>query len=344
MGMFSGFVPKIPGVNGGWGDAGKHWLGITTGDTQMRFLYERIMRNDRLKGAAAAAAYYFGGPQAGNMVWNAPNDYDDSFTYVGDKAYGKDEEELSPEEQGRRLGVTQRSFMDAAYPGTNPWERLGTGQGGSAGSVAIKAQRTQERINRRTLSNNLQIADKQALAQVAPAVLAHHPELAGAVLAGVDPRFGSVGKNLNTNITERKFQFDKQIRTVEADIKAADVEVKGFNAMTQRFMAELESDKFDFNSAVRQAEVHLKNRELAIRYVDTIRSIYDTLSGTAWKQFRSAIDDAAGKFGMDTFLDELRKAGKHVDTRSTPVPGNARSSAPGRYQKTPGARPGGFPR
>ena len=40
-----------------------------------------------------------------------------------------------PGDTGSRLGQMQKEYMDAAYPGTNPWERLGAGQSGSTAGL-----------------------------------------------------------------------------------------------------------------------------------------------------------------------------------------------------------------
>ena len=51
--------------------------------------------------------------------------------------------------KGREAGRAQRAFMDEAYPGTNPWERLGTGQQGGVAGVSSE-QRDMTRRSQRS--------------------------------------------------------------------------------------------------------------------------------------------------------------------------------------------------
>lgn len=241
------------------------------------------------------------------------------------------QKEKSAKQQGKDLGEAQRAFLEKAYPGTNPWEQLGTGQAGGAGSAALSGQRTQEKINRRsldtqleinarTLEMNKRIADKQALAAVAPSVLEHHPELADKILQNVTENKSGVGPTLNTSLKERRFTFEQRIRTLEADIKRAGVDVARFNSLTRRLALDLDNRKFDFDQSVKIFESELKNKEMAVRYVTMMKEVYDAVGGTAWKATRSALDELVGA-ATDTPLTVLRNSVERIDVSPPQVPG-----------------------
>lgn len=243
----------------------------------------------------------------GGLLGNLAMNYFTDFLGVG------------AEYQGGRLGDAQRAFLDAAYPGTNPWERLGTGQGGAAGSVAIQGQRMQDRLNRRTLSVQKQIADKNALATVTPAVLQNHPELAGSLLKAIEPQFQSVGPNLKTSLQERRFQLDERIRSAEVAVKTEGVEVESFKAATGRLAHQLEAGKFEFNQAVKQFEADVKNREVAIATVNALRQAYDTLGSNAWKAFRTTLEEH-GRLEPSNLFQLLRARVRDLPSQPSPLP------------------------
>ena len=231
--------------------------------------------------------------------------------------------------EGGRLGRAQRAFMDAAYPGTNPWERLGTGQGGAAGTVATAGQRLQDRLNKRTLSMQKEIADKNALATVAPAVLQQHPELAGPITKAIAPHVPTVGPNMKTAMSERRFQLDERIRTAEVAVKRANVNVSAYSAATGRLMQQLESGKFEFAQSVKQFEAEVKNQEVAIATTNMMRQLYDSMSATSWKTIKAALETMPG--GSTGLFQLLQEQVKKLPSQPVPLPGALRQpmSAPG---------------
>jgi len=61
-----------------------------------------------------------------------------------------------PTPDGASQGIQQREYMDSAYPGTTPWERLGVGQAGqSVASSAISAQSQQALQKREMINQNV---------------------------------------------------------------------------------------------------------------------------------------------------------------------------------------------
>lgn len=324
--MFGGLGKAIGKGLNKIGDWGEKWY--EADEAFHNWPVDRVLGSDRLRLGAAGAATYFLGPQAGQAVWNMPRDAND-YGAAGDAWFGERNEAaggLSPEERGAQLGRTQRAFLTSAYPGTNPWEHLGAGQGGSSGSVALSGQRTQDRMNRRTVAAQKYAVDKQTFASVAPSVLAHHPELAADILKTADPKFSSVGPSLNTSLKEREFILDDRIRTMEAEIKKADVDVKAFGAQTNRMMMELESDRLNFDMAVKEFETQFKDRQLAFEYVNMMRNLYDSMSSNAWRKFREIVDDIDEKRGLDNFYSQLKRAASSVETNRLKTPKSHRSN------------------
>lgn len=93
-------------------------------------------------GVAGAASSYFGGPSSAGGI-NATN----------------------IQGSGQRTGVEAREYYDEAFPGTNPWERLGAGNPmGNIVSAGVAA-RTQERnVNVQTKTQK-QIVGQQVMSQ-----------------------------------------------------------------------------------------------------------------------------------------------------------------------------------
>ena len=234
--------------------------------------------------------------------------------------------------EGGRLGEAQRAFLDAAYPGTNPWERLGTGQGGAAGSVALKEQRLRDRLNQRTLSLQKEVADKNALATVAPAVLQQHPEMAGPITKAIAPHV-TTPHAAKTALGERRFQLDKRVREAQVLVQSSGVQVEGFKAATGRLAHQLESGKFEFNQAVKQFEAEVKNREVAIATTNMMRQLYDSMSATSWKTIKAILEEAPG--GSTGIFQRLQKQIENLPAQPAPLPGSLRrpTSAPGAGQR-----------
>lgn len=306
--------------------------GVGSGETSSDWLHRRVFKDDRLRFAAAGAATYFMGPQAGQAVWTMPRDRKDAPEHVGNAYWGAEQagNEKGPEERGRELGTVQRAFMDAAYPGTNPWERLGTGQGGSAGSVAIRGQKTQERISQRTLSNQRAIAEKQAIAAIGPAVIKEHPSLATNLLRAISPMFRGGTKVQGNEMSERRFQFEQNVKAIELSIARDGVDAQVFKSVTERMAQELNEDRFDFEKAVAYTENAFKNKEAARKYVETMVSAWSSMAGNPMRALMAFLSELpGGEEGVKSYFKELREGFDRIDTLKVPAPGTV-TSAPGR--------------
>lgn len=62
---------------------------------------------------------------------------------------------------GTEQGLEARNFYDSAFPGTNPWERLGTGSPTSVAAVAERQQKLQKNIAHREVAARGTIAARQ---------------------------------------------------------------------------------------------------------------------------------------------------------------------------------------
>jgi len=63
-------------------------------------------------------------------------------------------------------GTNARSFMDEAYPGTTPWERLGVSNSGSATEVQRDQSKNQARMQDKELANSRSITNSNNRASV----------------------------------------------------------------------------------------------------------------------------------------------------------------------------------
>jgi len=78
--------------------------------------------------------------------------------------------EITTPESGTRLGEHSKAYMDANFPGTNPWERLGTSSPSGQVSVAQQAaagQTEAANVNARSGLERANISGRYALAQSA---------------------------------------------------------------------------------------------------------------------------------------------------------------------------------
>ena len=103
----------------------------------------------------------------------------------------------SPQE-GTRLGAHDQAYMDAVFPGTNPWERLGVPSTGSPIEVAREGTRkaaqvksaelkTQGAISAAQMLTQKQIAQIQADAQVKSAEISAGARTTAACLLYTSP-------------------------------------------------------------------------------------------------------------------------------------------------------------
>lgn len=119
---------------------------------------------------------------------------------------------------GAELGSDAKAFMDKAYPGTNPWERLSGGGGGySAAGAAKVSMRHQKEMQARELSTRERVARIQARATAAAAGVPHGSEAmtaAGefATGRGAAKKFVSV-----LDLAKKKFPYETRLMDAQAE-------------------------------------------------------------------------------------------------------------------------------
>lgn len=98
---------------------------------------------------------------------------------------------------GQELGIQAKDYYDTAFPGTNPWDRLGTssptgalGEKGLTAKQQIDMQRKEmalkSSINDKTLLMNYSIAEKQAKSNAISSAVSQGPDAIRAVLGALD--------------------------------------------------------------------------------------------------------------------------------------------------------------
>ena len=76
---------------------------------------------------------------------------------------------------GAQLGEDAAAYFDKAFPGTNPWERLGSSYGGAGVEAARTTTKSQEKMQVKELRTREKIAKIQAGATTEAAAIAHGP-------------------------------------------------------------------------------------------------------------------------------------------------------------------------
>ena len=160
-----------------------------------------------------------------------------------------------PGQTGKELGRDAKAFYDEAFPGTNPWERLG-GSGYPGGNVTTgrEQQRTAERMQQKELATRERIADKQATAQTQSAAIAH----GGKAVADVtDYRRGGPVPNYDTPSTIMARRFNEDVAKVVADTNAAVQRANRdyYEAIRSGVQADIEKGLVQYKNILRDARV-----------------------------------------------------------------------------------------
>lgn len=155
---------------------------------------------------------------------------------VGDKVFGVPTPEVGPD--ASRQGVDLRDFMDSAYPGTTPWERLGGSGGSSYGAVesADIGARLQERLQSRELRNRSEIAEGNNTATVAAAASPLGAQAVRNVLDvmhGIGPR----GRGYDTHTRQQRELMPSQKRKLRGEADRSDIVGKAAGGIGRTFAA-----------------------------------------------------------------------------------------------------------
>ena len=130
-------------------------------------------------------------------------------------------------ESGQSLGQGARDYYDAAFPGTNPWERLGAGNPSGATAVADQKAKT-DRNAQRTQAG---IASTQQATQIKVAKI--HADATKAA-AGVS----AAPSHRQATVAEAK--ADPEIAQIVSDTLLKDANAKLTAEQTEKIAAEIE--------------------------------------------------------------------------------------------------------
>lgn len=130
----------------------------------------------------------------------------------------------SPGKTGAALGRDVRDYMNAAYPGTNPWEHLGApgyaGSGVEAGKTAAAQQerqlRVQERMQEKELETRKDVAATQARATVISSGAAVGADAVNSLLGTLA---GRSGREYTTAVTIAGRKVGAELRKLSAETR-----------------------------------------------------------------------------------------------------------------------------
>lgn len=124
-----------------------------------------------LSGDDATSIGLGGGQAPATAVAPLPNEssgFDNAITKFGENMAGRAGDyiggKIFDRSPGSR-GKDQKQYMDAAHPGTNPWEQLGTGAGQGGIAQATAGAKEQRNTEREKMSTSVRIAEIGADAQ-----------------------------------------------------------------------------------------------------------------------------------------------------------------------------------
>ena len=237
----------------------------------------------------------------------------------------------SPRERGKEAGEAQAAFMDAAYPGTNPWERLGTGQGGAtAGSVTPQQTEMQERIADKTLSTQRQNVATQAYASMAGKMMDNYPASGPSLIARL-AGFGEPDRG-----HQDRFAFEKDARSFALELQRAGVNVQRFNAVTQAQSVQNAVNRLDYDATVKAIDMHFKDRELSQDFAKILIARAETEGSTFWRSLRTKASEYRDDiYGLaDWLMDVPRERGSTTEKMRSHTEA-IRKGTYGQYQNRP---------
>lgn len=133
-----------------------------------------------------------------------------------------------PTPSGEEAGQTQLEFMNKAFPGTTPWERLGSGQGyGNVSNAEISARnqrnmqsreiKNQQYINQKTLDNQKEIAEKNNIASIINSMGAVTPKAATTMVDYYKNQEASKVQGYNTQTENVAKKIQSEVKNINAD-------------------------------------------------------------------------------------------------------------------------------
>lgn len=220
---------------------------------------------------------------------------------------------------GHEMGLMQRAMMDQAYPGTNPWERLGTGQAGAQGHTEALGRNHQKRLQEQELASRDRVAQKAALAAVAPSAIQQHPEMAGPIMSQLGANV-SAGPNLSKAMSERRFAWEQRVKSVEMALRNKEVDISEFNSNTQRWMTEIAEDRLNMDEAYKEAEILLGDKNAAIAHVQALSQAFSSMEGDVWRSMMSRLGGIDSREGIEQWFQDLQSQSEAVKEAIADVP------------------------
>lgn len=183
---------------------------------------------------------------------------------IGHKVFG-----IPPPVTGAQLGEQQRAYMDQAFPGTNPWERLGQSSALSPVEVAQEQRKTQskqlqvqERIANKQMATQERVAQIGAGATKFATAFRHGPEGLRAMeqadegrpIGAYDTEVSIKARKVSSEIkkldAESRLALERALlAVVQAQRTESEAKIKAAEALFRRSLARLKVGK-DFQSAV----------------------------------------------------------------------------------------------
>lgn len=228
-------------------------------------------------------------------------------------------------------GVAQRKYLQEAYPGTNPWEHLGAGQGGSASAIEYSKQDTAKYIaelDYMAKSAGISVAARQAGVQEArvPSEIQKNMAAAKKTVQELDLVRASVRKIDNDiNIALRQLGVNLghlRVSKGELDVKRGQLNVN---------RGQLEVAKRHFNLAVKEF------RRVKLPQVEVLKdriNLDSTKAHMDWARHLNDMEVQQAKLALDATKKMIDALGhvKHflgVGAVATEVVGGALSSLSG---------------
>lgn len=118
---------------------------------------------------------------------------------------------------GPEAGVDYRGFMNEAYPGTTPWERLGASGGPSSAVVSENMKnKAQFRMQSQELNNRREVADQTNRAHVIAAAANGGPS---SIMGVLDALYKKPVRHFDSQGQQARERLDKDLPNIDAGTK-----------------------------------------------------------------------------------------------------------------------------
>lgn len=177
--------------------------------------------------------------------------------YLGNKIFGVP---TPGAPTGQELGNSQKAYMDAAYPGTTAWERLGVSPAAVAGTASEDmSNKNAQSMQNKMLSFQGMLEDKKNRASIISSLGSLG---IGGIQAGLNAYKGKDMTNFDTQISLTKQRLQSEMPNIEADTinKLVDAELKKAMTKTEGNRSEI----IEYENQIKEirAETELTAKEM----------------------------------------------------------------------------------